>query len=164
MHRPIHRLLAVAALAAPLAFGACKRSETTTPAPAPPAAQAPAKVESQPPSEPPAPAPFRVTSIEVGNAIGDDKRVTTPTTTLAPGDTIYASVATDGTAPSVTLKARWTSEDGQIVAETDKVIAPDGPAATEFHISRDDEWPTGRYQVEILADGSSVGTREFEVR
>jgi hypothetical protein len=164
MHRPIHRLLVATVLAAPLGLGACKRSETPAPAPTPSAREAPAQVESQPPGEPPAPAPFRVTSIEIGNAIGDDKRITTPTTTLAPGDTIYASVATDGTAPSVKLGARWTFEDGQTLAESETVIAPDGPAASEFHIARPDGWPPGRYQVEIFADGRSVGTREFEVR
>ena len=56
----------------------------------------------------PAPAPFRVSGVEVGNAIGADKRVTAPSATLAPADTIYASVATVGAAPSVTLVARWT--------------------------------------------------------
>jgi hypothetical protein len=162
MHRNVLRLLAVAGLAVPLALGACKRSETTTPAPTPP--PAPAKVESQPPATAPAPAPFRVTSIEIGNAIGDDKRVTTPTTTLSAGDTIYASVASDGTAPSVTLTARWTYQDGQKVDETSQTIAPSGPAASEFHVSMPDGFAPGRYQVEILADGRSVGTREFEVR
>jgi len=163
VHRNIVRLAAVAALAAPLALGACKRSDTTTTAATPPPAAAP-KVESPPPAAPPAPAPFRVTSVEVGNAISPDKRVTTPTATLGQKDTIYASVASDGAAPSVTLTARWTYQDGQVVDETTQTIAPKGPAASEFHIVRPDGWPAGRYQVEILADGRSVGTKEFEVR
>jgi len=162
MHRTVLRLLAIAAVAAPLALGACRRSEE---APAPAPAPAPsAEVESPPSAQPPAPAPFRVTSVEVGNAIGADKRVTTPTATLSPNDTIYASVASDGAAQSVTLTARWTYEDGQVVQETQQTIAPSGPAASEFHIENPDGWPTGRYQVEILADGRSVGTREFEIR
>jgi hypothetical protein len=164
MHRNVLRLLAVAAVAAPLALGACKRSDTTTTAPVPPAPAPSAKVEGPPPTAPPAAAPFRVTSVEVGNAIGVDKRVTMPTATLAPGDTIYASVASDGVAPSVTLTARWTYEDGQVVDETEQTIAPNGPAASEFHIAKPDGWPAGRYQVEILADGRSVGTKQFVVR
>jgi hypothetical protein len=167
MTRNVLRLLAVAALAAPLALGACKRSDTDTETAAPPPAPAPApapKVESPPPAAAPAPAPFRVTSVEVGNAISADKRVTTPTATLSPGDTIYASVASDGSAPSVTLTARWTYEDGQVVDETTQTIAPNGPAASEFHISHPDGFPAGRYQVEILADGRSVETEQFEVR
>ena len=162
MHRNTLRLLAVAAVAAPLALGACKRSETTTtaPAPAPPAA----KVESPPPTAPPAPAPFRVTSVEVGNAVGADKRVTTPAAVLGAKDTIYASVASDGASPSVTLTAKWTYEDGQVVDEISQTIAPNGPAASEFHIANPEGWPAGKYQVEILADGKSVGTKQFEIR
>lgn len=168
MRPDVLRLLAVAAVAAPLALGACKRAETPAPeaAPKPPPAPA-ARVERQPqaaPAAPPAAAPFRVTSIEIGNAIGDDKRVTTPTATLAPGDTIYASVASDGSAPSMKLTARWTFEDGQQVEESSQDIRPDGPAVSEFHIAMPGGWPVGRYQVEILAHGRPVGTREFEVR
>lgn len=163
MHRHVLRLAAVAVLAAPLALGACKRSETAPAAPAPAPAPVP-KVESPPPTAAPAPAPFRVTSIEVGNAVNADRRVTAPTATLAPGDTIYTSVASDGSAPSVTLTARWTFEDGQVVDETTQTIAPRGPAASEFHISNAGGLPPGRYQVEILADGKSVGTQQFEVR
>ena len=167
MHRNVFRLLAVAAVAAPLALGACKRSDTTTTAPVPPAPAPSAKVEGPPPTAPPAAAPFRVTSVEVGNAIGPDKRVTTPTATLAAEDTIYASVASDGTAESVTLVARWTYQDGDtvvVVDEIEQVIAPTGPAASEFHVQKPDGWPAGVYQVEILADGRSVGTKQFEVR
>lgn len=163
MHRNTIRVLAVVALAAPLALGACKRSDTSTTAASPPPAAAP-KVESPPPAAPPAAAPFRVTSVEVGNAIGPDKRVTTPTATLSSGDTIYASVASDGAAQGVALTARWTYEDGQVVDETTQTIAPTGPSASEFHIVKPDGWPAGRYQVEILADGRSVGTKAFEVR
>lgn len=165
MRPDVLRLLAVAAVAAPLALGACKRAETPAPeaAPKPPPAPA-ARAESQPQAAPPAAAPFRVTSIEIGNAIGDDKRVTTPTATLAPGDTIYASVASDGSAPSMKLTARWTFEDGQQVEEKSQDIRPDGPAVSEFHVAMPGGWPVGRYQVEILADGRPVGTREFEVR
>lgn len=162
MHCKTLRLLAVAAVAAPLALGACKRSETTpaAPAPAPPAA----KVESPPPTAPPAATPFRVTSVEVGNAVGADKRVTTPAAVLGAEDTIYASVASDGVAPSVKLTAKWTFEDGTLVDEIHQTIAPNGPAASEFHIVNRTGWSAGKYQVEIFADGKSVGTRQFEIR
>jgi ABC-type oligopeptide transport system substrate-binding subunit len=147
MQRNTLRLLAIAAVAAPLALGACKRSDTasTAPAPAPPTAT----VESPPPTAPPAPAPFRVT---------------TPSAVLGTSDTIYASVASDGSSPSVTLTAKWIYEDGQVVDETSQTIAPNGPAASEFHIAKPDGWPAGKYQVEILADGKSVGTKQFEIR
>jgi hypothetical protein len=134
---------------------ACNRETQapTTTAP-PPAVSAPA----------PASAPFRVSGVQVGNAIDADKEVVAPSATLAPGDTIYASVMTEGAAPKVTLTARWTYEDGQLVDETTQIIAPTGPATSEFHISKPDGWPAGRYQVQILADGTAVATQQFEVR
>jgi hypothetical protein len=150
-------VLGVACVAVPIALSACKRAETP---PSPPPAIAPAPA----PAPPPAPAPFRVSSVDVGNAIGADKRVTVPSATLAPGDTIYASVASTGAAPSVTLVARWTYGDGQLVNEQSQQIAPTGPSSSEFHISKPDGWPAGTYKVEILADGTSVASKNFEVK
>ena len=150
-------VLGVACVAVPIALSACKRAETPPPAP-PAVAPAPA------PTPPPAAAPFRVSSVDVGNAIGADKRVTVPSATLAPGDTIYASVASTGAAPSVTLVARWTYGDGQLVNEQSTTIAPTGPAYSEFHIAKPDGWPAGTYKVEILADGASVASKNFEVK
>jgi uncharacterized protein YfaS (alpha-2-macroglobulin family) len=96
--------------------------------------------------------------------IGPDKRVSAPVSDFAPTDTIYASVATDGAAPSVALTARWSYEDGQLVDESTETIAPTGPAVTEFHIAKPDGWPTGRYKVEITANGQPAASGEFEVR
>jgi hypothetical protein len=36
---------------------------------------------------------------------------------FSPRDTIYVSVLTTGSAPSATVTARWTFEDGQVVKE-----------------------------------------------
>lgn len=110
-------------------------------------------------------ASVRVTDIVLGNAIGADKRITTPTTKLKSTDTtIYASVATEGAAPSVTLTARWTYQDGQIVSEFPLTIAPTtGAAVTEFHIAKPDGWPLGKYTFEIKIDGQNAGAQEFEV-
>jgi hypothetical protein len=118
------------------------------------------------PTPPPvsAPGPFRVTAVEVGNALDSGKRVIAPAAAFAPGDTIYASVATEGAAPRVTIVARWTYEDGQLVDESSQTIAPDGPAATEFHITKPSGFPAGRYKVEVTANGALAGSREFEVR
>ena len=150
-------ILGLAFVAVPITLSACKRAETPPPAPTA-AAPAPA------PAPTPAPAPFRVSSVDVGNAIGADKRITGPSTTFAPGDTIYASVASTGAASSVTLTARWTyGDDGQVVNEESKTIAPTGPAYSEFHIAKPDGWPAGTYKVEILADGAAVASKNFAV-
>jgi hypothetical protein len=153
------RILCLAA-AIPLAFAACKQ-ETPKPA-APPPAAAPAPAPKA--DVPPAPKPFAVTGVELGNAIGSDKRVSIAKTRFAPTDTIYASVATDGASPSIELTARWTyGAEKQLVNEEKITIAPTGPAVSEFHIAKPDGWPAGSYQVEILAGGASVATKTFEV-
>ena len=100
----------------------------------------------------------------MGKKIGADKRVASPVTTFGPKDTIYASVATTGSAPSKTLTAKWTFQDGQTVKEGSETIAPTGPAVTEFHIAKPSGWPVGKYKVEISADGAPVSTKEFEVK
>ena len=137
-------------LAAVLGLFACGQSESTPPVSAP----APAA----------APEPARVSAIDLGSAIGADQRVTAPAAAFAPGDTIYASIATEGSSPSLTLTARWTYEDGQLVSESSETIAPTGPATTEFHIAKPDGFPAGRYRLEISANGAVAGARDFEVR
>lgn len=112
----------------------------------------------------PAPTGFSVTGVELGRSVGGDKRVTEKTTTFHPNDVIYASVLTTGATGSATLKARWTYEDGQIVEETEQIIAPTHDAATEFHVSKPDGWPTGKYRLEVFLNGASVKTQELEVK
>jgi hypothetical protein len=157
---PVSFLLASLALSLSiflsLSLTACRRSEERTAAAPPPA----------PPVAAPAPvvAPFRVSSIELGKAISADKKVTEPSSSFAPSDTIYASVATDGSSPGVTLVARWTYQDGQVVSEETQQIASSGPAVTEFHVAKPDGWPAGSYQLEVLANGASAGKRAFQVQ
>ena len=143
------------ALALVLALVACGRSETQT------APTSPPPVSAAPPAAREA---ARVSAIDLGRSIGADKRVTVPASAFAPGDTIYVAVSTEGRAPALTLVARWTYEDGQLVSESSETIAPTGPATTEFHIAKLDGLPAGRYQVEVSANGAPAGTREFEVR
>ncbi|MBJ6979200.1 MULTISPECIES: hypothetical protein [unclassified Luteimonas] len=151
-----------AALLATLALAGCKKDE---PAPPPPPVAAPAPA----PAPAPAAAPVvSVTAVDLGNAIGADNRVTTPATTFAPTDTIYASVATTSSDPASPqrgqLTARWTYEGDQAVDETSQAFDFTGTGATAFKISKPDGWPTGNYRVEILHDGGVVQTRDFEVR
>lgn len=100
---------------------------------------------------------------ELGTAVGGDRSIMNPTNDFGPNDTIYVSVETAGSSPSATVAARWTYEDGQEVDHSETTIAPNGPEHTELHISKPDGWPAGEYQVEILLDGRSVETLDFEV-
>ncbi|MDQ3138637.1 MAG: hypothetical protein M3Q93_13750 [Gemmatimonadota bacterium] len=145
------RIISTAALGL-LVIGmpACKKKE----APAPSAdAAAPAPVPA-----------FEVGTIEVGKAVGADKRVTSTGTTFGRRDTIYVSVATEGVAPSKTIAAKWTFQDGQVVDEESRSIAPNGPEVTEFHITKPSRWPAGKYKVEIAVDGATAGSKDFEIK
>jgi hypothetical protein len=133
----------------------CKKKET--PPPAEPAATTPAP-----------PAPLSVVSIDLGKAVGADKKVMAVLGVFAVRDTIYASVGTDGAATNATIAAKWSyvKQDGSTVPvnESSQTITASGPAATEFHIAKASSWPKGKYRVEVLLNGASAGTREFEIQ
>src|SRR6476646_6262348 len=136
-----------------IGVSSCKKKE----APAPTAeAAAPLPTPNAP--------PFSIHGIELGKSIGADKKVTTPMTAFGRRDTIYVSVATDGAAPSKTISAKWTFQSGQTVKEQSESIAPTGPAATEFHISKGGPWPVGKYKVEVSVDGAPAGSKDFEIK
>lgn len=105
----------------------------------------------------------RVDEIRLGNSIGADNRVANESGTFRPNETIYASIRTAGTAPSATLAARWTFEDGQVVSEDTRTIAPTGTSTTEFHIANPSGWPKGNYTLTVTVDGQSAGTKQFRV-
>ncbi len=107
-------------------------------------------------------AKLTVVDIELGRAVGADKRVTAPSQAFAPGDVIYTSVVTDGSTSSATLSARWTYR-GALLEETAQRIAPHGTAVSEFHVFNPSGWAPGEYRVEILLDGRVVGDRGFTV-
>lgn len=102
-----------------------------------------------------------VTGVTLGRAIGPEKRVVEEIGTFGAGDTIYASVATEG-AGNGTLVARWTYEDGQVVDETSHAIGG-GAQVSEFHVSKPDGWPTGHYEVAVLLNGEEVDRKGFDV-
>ena len=105
----------------------------------------------------------RVSHIDMGRSLTADKAINDNTDSFKPNDAIYASIVTEGSAATATLKARWTYQDGQVVDESTQTIAPTGNARTEFHISKPDGWPTGKYKLEAFLNGSSSATKDFEV-
>jgi len=146
------RFTARLALLAVFALGACSKKE----APPPPPTPVPTSV--------PTPVAFKVTSVDLGKSIGDDKRIKDAATTFGRHDTIYAAITTEGVSPKATLKARWTfGAKGTLVNEEARDIAPTGPAVTEFHIAKPSGWPPGKYKLEVSADGTTVSTKEFDV-
>ena len=160
------------ALAALLVLSACDRRDDAAvddAANPPPAATEPAPTDMPDAGDTtdpnaidqPAGAAVTVTSIELGNEVGADNRVTAPMGTFAGDDTIHASVVTDGTGG--TIATRWTFEDGQVVHTEDKTV-PAGEQVTDFMVANPAGWPTGEYQVEFSVDGQVVATRKYEVR
>lgn len=151
------------AIAASLALTACNRDDTSynddaamTP---PVASEAATTPEPMPPAAEPV-AMVTVTTIDLGNAVGEDMRVTAPLATFATDDTIHASIATSGNGG--TVSTRWTFQDGQVVHSEDKTVAA-GDQVTDFMISNPEPWPTGSYTLDVMVDGEVVQTREFTV-
>ena len=144
--------LVAAALTSVFALTACKKQEApaATPAAAEPAA-APTAIPA---------AAVTVTDVSLGKSVGRTKKVQTATDTFAPKDTIFASVSTDGSAPSSIIAVKWTFGDGQTVREDSKTIAPTGPAVTEFSIQKPKGWPKGNYKIDVTVDAKE--TRHVE--
>jgi len=166
----------VVALSAGVALAGCKKHEATpsegaalpgaapTTMPAPATTTAPAASTAGGPmatATPPATS-LIISSVDLGNAVGADHKVTKPGSTFAKADTIHASVATDGSKAS-TVTARWTFQDGQVVHTEDKSV-PAGPQVTDFSISKPDGWPAGDYKLEVLVDGNVAQTKDFSVK
>ncbi|HET9034463.1 MAG TPA: hypothetical protein VFN25_16360 [Dokdonella sp.] len=149
-------------LAVVVALAACGKKEEA-PAPVVAPAPAPAPVETAPPAAPVVET-ASFAGLTLGNAVDENQNVTTPMTTFAPTDTIYAAVATKGAAPNAAIVARWTFGDDQLVDESSQSIAPTGDAVTTFHIAKADGWPVGTYKVTITLDGNPVATEEFDVK
>lgn len=161
MKRMHASLALVLSMTAALALGACNKQPEST---APEATAPPAGEPATPPATTPAPAMVSVQSVDLGTAVGADHKVTAPTTTFAPTDTIYASVNTTGSAASATLSAKWSYQDGQNVNESSTTIAPTGDASTAFHINKPDGLPAGNYKVDISLNGAVVATKSFTVQ
>ncbi len=110
-----------------------------------------------------------VTGVDTGNAVGDDLRISAPTTSFAPMDAIYVAVSTTTSDPAVSvpgkLSAKWTHVDSnQVVHEESRDVVFAGRGVTGFQISKPDGWPTGNYQVEISLNGTLAQARSFQVR
>lgn len=167
--KTLNAAIAVALLGS-IALVGCKKKAEETPTPAP----APMETPATPPAADPAPAApaasatASVASVEVGNAIGSDKKLTVAMDTFSPKDTIFASVATATSDAAATvpgkLTARWTFKDGQVVNEESRDFDFTNGGATAFQISKPDGWPVGSYKVEVMLDGKSAGSKTFEVK
>ena len=110
-------------------------------------------------------APIRVSDIQVGKAVGSDKKVSDQTTSFGVRDTMSVAVITDGAARDARVSAKWTYNGTQVVKEDSQTISPTGGEnVTEFHVTKASAWPKGKYKVEVMLNGASAGTKDFEVK
>lgn len=137
------------------AVSCASRTENTT---------ATSEQTSEPSSSPATATPVTVANVELGRGVDAEHRVTERVLVFAPGDVIHASVITNGSAPTATLKTRWTFEDGRVIEESERIITPNGNLATAFQVSKPEGLPAGKYRVEVFLDGTPVETVDFEIK
>jgi len=155
------QLVVATLVVAGLAIGCGKKEE---PAPAP----APAPVVIEAPTAVPTPAALAVGNVTLGNAVGADKKVATPSDTFGVKDKVFASVDTTGQGHAK-LRALWSYMKGDKTAkvnETSMEFDATGPATNEFHIENNKDWPKGDYKVEIfLNDAAAAGaSKTFKIQ
>ena len=157
----MHYALA-AALVASLALAGCKKKEEPVAVTPPPAAEPVA------PTPAPVAATASVASVDLGNAVGADKKVTAPATTFKPKDTIDVAISTATSDPAATvpakLGAKWTFQDVQTVKDDSADAQLMGPGVTNFSINSPKGFPTGKYKVDVSLDGAVVQSKDFEVK
>ena len=165
------RRLPVALVLTVLALAACKKDEA--PKAPEPATKADTATASAPAKATPTAAPkksaldldeFSILSVKLGKAVDDQNQVVTEQDVFAPKDAIHAAVLTNGKHQGLRISARWTTADGQLVAESDQPLVPDSATVTTFRIAHPEGWPVGKYEVAIALDGQTMEKRAFEVR
>lgn len=150
----VHRTLLLGT--ALLALTACGKKD------APPKADTTAMAPAPPP-----PQPLTIASVDLGKAIGADKKVGTPGLSFGTRDTIYASVTTTGVGDSANLAAKWSfvKSDQTLVPvnETAQMVSGTG-STTEFHIDKKTAWPKGNYRVEVVLNNGVPVTKDFTIQ
>lgn len=95
---PLSQALLVAVIGAATIVG-CKKEEAA-PA-APPAATEPAAAPA-----PAAPATASVSTVDIGNAVGADMKVSSPTATFKPNETFHVAIGTATSDPAATVAGK----------------------------------------------------------
>ncbi len=118
-------------------------------------------------AQPSAPAGVEVKEIVVGRSLAADGTIeeSARTNLFWATDAFVVSVTLEGAADDLTMQARWTGPDGNVVSESSEPVTLQGTTATAFEAAPPDgRWPAGDYTVEILINGKSQGTRDLNAR
>jgi predicted small lipoprotein YifL len=109
--------------------------------------------------------PAKITAIRLSES-GDSEHGTIglPKTVFSPTDTIFAEIATDGTAAGYTVYARWISDEGMVLSEYGVNVADPGKQTRVISLSKPDGWPKGIMKLEASINSQPIKTVEFKVQ
>ncbi len=154
---PIRRSAALA-FAAALAVACSPAPDAPSPAPGSTASSMPAPGAEAPQGD------LEAVALEVGGRLDADGRVALAQERFRPGDTVYASLVTVGSAPDVRLRVEWRDAAGAVLAADEQALASTGPAVHTFSRAVEGGWAPGAYAVQVRIGDQDAGERRFEVR
>lgn len=106
--------------------------------------------------------PLRVETIQLGRSLNPDNSVAEHATTFRRNDTVYVAILTPAPGKG-TIGVRWTY-GGQVIDQPQKEVSYRDAAATSFNLVNSGGFPPGNYAVEVFVDGTSAGSRNFNVQ
>lgn len=106
--------------------------------------------------------PLHVETIQLGRSLNPDNTVAEHTTTFRRSDTVYVAVVTPAPGKG-TIGVKWTY-GGQVIDQPQKEVSYRDRAATSFNLVNSGGFPPGNYAVEVFLDGTSAGSRNFNVQ
>jgi len=121
-----------------------------------------AKADTAPPVEP---GKVRVSNVMIGKRLGPQNRISEPTLRFSPTDTVFLSIATEGTSDSAMITAKWTFPTGKVQDSASTKVTSKGNELTELHAAPPKgAWPVGSYLVTVYAGGDSVDAKTLAVQ
>lgn len=161
-----HRPLALA-LFASLALAACSQAPPPTAPPAVPPSPAVPQAPVAPAVDAKPGAALSVTEVQIGTAVGEDFRISAPSSSFAPGDTIIAAITLNNAATPASngmVTASWTDPDGGNFNSESQQKDFTGISTVNFRVAEPKGFKPGNYKLEVSLNGSVVETREFAVK
>jgi len=109
------------------------------------------------------PAERRVSMSMIGKRLGAGNRVMEPTFQFAPQDTVYLSVAIEGSVGASKVTAAWRSQGGEIVQQTSEPVQ-DTDGSVAFSLAQPKGLKPGTYKVVVFLGDDSVDAKVFAVK
>lgn len=106
--------------------------------------------------------PRHISNVMIGKRIGSGNRMTDPSIQFAPQDTVYLSVATEGSSGPDKVTTAWRSQTGEVLQQPTEAIKPE--ENTAFQLSQPKGLKPGTYKVIVFLGGDSVDTKVFVVK